>query len=132
MSLAMSKMQVKRLIKQAHTAGMKAGNAAAPTPMIVGTPTELFGNDIDPTKKTYYVSEGVCGFAWVNVKPANGKTAKELVAQDMARKDSYYGGVTVWVHQFNQSMVRKEAYARAFANVLETAGVRAYAQSRMD
>jgi hypothetical protein len=53
--------------------------------------------------------------------------AKALVAAGMARKDGYYGGVTVWISEYNQSMARKEAHARAFAAVLSAAGVRAYA-----
>ena len=78
------------------------------------------------------ILDGPCGFAWVNVKPANGQVAKALVAAGMARKNSYAGGVTVWVSEYNQSMARKEAHARAFANVLKNAGIAAYAGSRMD
>lgn len=36
------------------------------------------------------------------------------------------------VGQFNQSMEKKEKFARAFAKVLTDADVKAYAQSRMD
>ena len=129
--MTLSAKQVDRLIAEAHEAGMAAGNAAAPTPMVVGTPTTPLGSDIDYTKKTYYVADGVCGFAWVTVRPGNSKMAKTLVARGMANK-AYGGGVSVWVHQFNQSMQRKEAYAYAFADVLRNAGIRAYANSRMD
>ena len=27
------------------------------------------GDDIDYTKETYYVADGMCGFAWINIKP---------------------------------------------------------------
>ena len=27
------------------------------------------GDDIDYTKDTYYVADGMCGFAWINIKP---------------------------------------------------------------
>ena len=45
---------------------------------------------------------------------------------------SYYGGVDIWVGEFNQSMERKEACAAAMARVLNEAGIKAYSMSRMD
>ena len=116
----------------AHAKGIAAGNGCNPTPMVVGTPTTPLGNDIDYSKDTYYVSDGVCGFAWVNIKPARGKFVKYLKENDIGRKDSYYGGYTVWVSGFGQSLARKESYARAFAKHLDDIGLRAYAMSRMD
>ena len=117
---------------EAHALGIKAGNECSPTPMVVGTPTTPLGDDIDYSKDTYYVSDGVCGFAWVNIKPARGGFVKYLKEKDIGRKDSYYGGYTVWVSGFGQSLARKEAYARAFAKHLEQNGVTAIAMSRMD
>ena len=61
---------------EAHSAGMAAGNGCTPTPMVVGTPTTPLGNDIDYDKETYYVADGMCGFAWINIKPARGKFVK--------------------------------------------------------
>ena len=116
----------------AHAKGIAAGNGCTPTPMVVGTPTTPLGNDIDYSKDTHYVSDGVCGFAWVNIKPARGKFVKYLKDNNIGRKDSYYGGYTVWVRGFGQSLARKESYARAFADVLTTNGIKAYAMSRMD
>jgi hypothetical protein len=77
------------------------------------------------------IADGVCGFAWITVKPGNCGFAKYLVKKGAARR-AYGGGVSVWVSAFNQSMAKKEAYARAFAEVLANAGIRAYAESRMD
>jgi hypothetical protein len=75
----------------------------------------------------------VCGFAWVNIKPGNSAFANWLKMKKIARRDEYYGGVTVWVSDYNQSMERKMAYAGAFARTLEAAGLkRVYAMSRMD
>ena len=111
---------------------MAAGNGCTPTPMVVGTPTTPLGNDIDYSKDTYYVSDGVCGFAWVNIKPARGKFVKYLKDNDIGRKDSYYGGYTIWVSGFGQSLARKESYARAFANHLNKNGITAYSMSRID
>ena len=117
---------------EAHLAGMAAGNGCTPTPMVVGQPTTPLGNDIDYSKETYYDSDGICGFAWINIKPARGKFVKYLKDNDIGRKDSYYGGYTIWVSGFGQSLDRKSAYARAFAKVLNDNGLKAYAMSRMD
>ncbi len=117
----------------ADEAGMAAVRKLDVVPMVVGTAKDIFSNEIDRTKPVYVVPDGPCGFAWVNIKPGTSAFAKWLVKNQMARKDSYYGGVTVWVSQFNQSMQKKEAYAYAFAAVLDGKyGVRAYASSRMD
>ena len=43
--------------------------ACTPTPMMVGEPTTPLGNDIDYSKDTWLVNDGVCGFAWINIKP---------------------------------------------------------------
>ena len=117
---------------EAHSAGMSAGNKCKPTPIIVGTPTTPLGNDIDYEKETYYVADGMCGFAWINIKPARGKFVKYLKDNNIGRKDSYYGGWTIWVSEFGQSVTRKENYARAFAKVLGDNGITAYNMSRLD
>lgn len=111
----------KALIDGAIKEGEAAAAACVPTPM-----------GVTDGSTTWVVEGGPCGFAWINVKPAYSAVAKELVKRGLARKDSYYGGVTVWVGDYGQSMARKSAYARAFADVLKAAGVRAYAASRMD
>jgi len=120
------------IYSEAHSAGLAAGHGCTPTPMVVGQPTTPLGNDIDYEKDTYYVADGVCGFAWVNIKPARGKFVKFLKDNDIGRKDCYYGGYTVWVSEFGQSMSRKENYARAFTSVLRENGLTAYNMSRMD
>ena len=117
---------------EAHAAGMTAGNGCTPTPMVVGQPTTPLGDDIDYEKDTYYVSDGVCGFAWINIKPARGAFVKYLKENHIGRKDSYYGGYTIWVSGFGQSLTRKENYARAFTEVLRKNGLTAYSMSRMD
>lgn len=116
----------------AHANGMAAVKEMTPTPMIVGTPTTLLGNEIDYSKKTYCVADGVCGFAWVNVKPGTSAFAKWLKKKGYARKDLYYGGVTVWVGDFNQSYERKMAYASGFAATLTEAGINANSNGRLD
>lgn len=120
------------IIAAAEAAGMAAGNRCEPVPMIVGSPTSVLGSTIDPSKKTYFVEAGCCGFAWVNIKPGTSRIAKYLKSVGKARS-SYTGGVDVWVSEFGQSMARKEDYAGAYARVLRDNGVdRAYSMSRMD
>lgn len=120
------------LYKMADEAGRKAVEALQVSPMIV-TQRENPFDDTSALKKAWYVSDGVCGFAWVNIKPATSKFAKYLVSIGIARKDSYYGGICVWVRDYGQSMQKKEAYAHAFADVLRINGIeKVYASSRMD
>jgi hypothetical protein len=117
---------------EAWQAGVNAANKCNVVPMLVGTPTTLLGSDLDTSKPVEYVSEGVCGFAWVNVKPGTSAFAKWLVKNGMARSDSYYGGVCIWIGEYSQSMQRKEAHAYAMAEVFTKHGIRAYGASRMD
>jgi len=124
--------QFETLYVRAREAGLAAGNGSKPTPMVVGSPSTPFGSDIDHSKPTFFVEDGVCGFAWIQVKPGTSAFAKYLVKSGRARPDSYYGGVSIWVSDYNQSMQRKEAYAHAFAKVLVDAGIKAYSMSRMD
>jgi hypothetical protein len=120
------------LYLRAHQAGLAAGNAAEVVPMTVQQHANP-ADDASPVVQQWHVAGGVCGFAWVSVKPGNSSFAKWLVANGKGRTDHYAGGVTVWVGEFGQSMTRKEAYAYAFANTLQAAGItRAYANSRMD
>jgi hypothetical protein len=116
---------------RALAAGKAAGQAAVPTPMIVSEADGLSGSP-KPGGQSWYVSEGVCGFAWVTVKPGTSPFARWLKARGDASK-GWAGGVYYWVSDFGQSMVRKEAAAAAIAEVLrDELGVRAYAGSRMD
>jgi hypothetical protein len=78
---------------------------------------------------------GYCGFAWVDVyvDRTNSKQAKELIAAGL-KKDYKPKCLSVWNPggSSTQSMDIKEAGAHAFAEVLRTAGLRAYACSRAD
>ena len=49
--------------------------------------------DIDYNKETYYVADGMCGFAWINIKPARGKFVKFLKDNNIGRKDSFFSRV---------------------------------------
>ena len=117
---------------EAVQAGIAAGSTVEVTPMIVGQAKDLLSNEIDYTKKTYFVESGVCGFAYVHVKPATSRFARWLVKTEKARKDSYMGGVYINIWDYNQSLTRKEAHAQAMARKLAEYGIDAWASSRMD
>lgn len=123
-------MQVTELFQAAHNVGNLAVQAATIAPMIVQQRANPL-NDNSEVQRQWLVNDGVCGFASVIVKPANCKFAKYLKEQGLGRKH-YYGGMSMPVRDFNQSLQKKEAYAYAFVRVLEQNGVNAYVESRMD
>ena len=112
------------LVNKAHDAGMAALQECQPDPMVVtgGVP----GGE----RRSYYISEGACGFAWVEFagNTAFGRWAKKA---GVARPH-YPKGLYVWVSEGGQSIARKEAYAIAFAKVLNEAGISARPNSRLD
>lgn len=130
MTTTATKTDFAALYAEADAAGKAAAEAAVPTPIVVGSETSPFSGQIDYTQPTYFVSEGLCGFAWVSFKgnTAWGRWAKKA---GVARP-AYGGGLQVWVSGYGQSVTRKEAYAAAFAGVLQAAGITAYAGSRLD
>jgi hypothetical protein len=126
------------ICEKANAAGIAAVEKLNVVPMIVGQETSLFSNVIDRSKPTYYVADGVCGFAWVDVYPANkgntrdGKEERKLLERFGFRKNDYEKTYQLWISAYNQSMQKKETYARAFAEVLRSNGLKAYSGSRMD
>lgn len=116
---------------KAVKAGETAYAAAEPVPMVVGEAKSITSNEIDYAKPTYYVADGVCGFAWVDVFPARGGFVTWCKKHGHGRK-GYPSGYTFWVSTRCQSYERKMAYARAFAGVLADHGIRAYANGRLD
>jgi hypothetical protein len=116
---------------EANKAGFAAGEFSKPTPMIVSEHASPM-DDSSPVKKQWFVGEGACGFAWVNISPGNSPFANWLKKNKHASK-AYHGGVDIWISAHGQSVERKEAHARKMAEVLkEKLGVNAYAGSRLD
>lgn len=113
---------------KAREAGLAAGNASTPKPMVVHE-SDLAGR---PVGQSWYVSEGACGFAWVTIRPANSSFAKWLAKQGYAQKHYGQSGLCIWISDFNQSIDRKEKCADAMAAVFKDAGIEAYAGSRLD
>lgn len=112
--------EYQELWDKAKAAGVAAGEGSTPRPMIVS------GYEDDP------IMDGACGFAWVNVKPGTSAFAKWLKKKEYGRTDSYYGGVTIWISEHNQSVDRKSKHAAALASVLTEAGFNANPNSRLD
>jgi hypothetical protein len=107
-----------KIYAKAYQAGMEAGSNFSPTPMVVGHETSPLSGKLDTSRSVEVVNDGVCGFAWVNIKPANSAFANFLRRKGYGRNDSYYGGLTVWIHEFGQSYQRKVKFAGAFAEVI--------------
>lgn len=126
------------ICKKADVAGKAAVEKLKVTPMVMGSSAGLFSNEIDYSKPTYYVSDGVCGFAWCSVRPANkgntrlGKEERLVLEAAGFRKNDYEKTYQLWISDYNQSMQKKEAYADAYAKVLYENGINAYSGSRMD
>lgn len=123
-------MTYEELWTAAQAAATKAGTECRPRPMTVAQHV----NPFDRTSAVEYaetVLDGACGFAWVNIRPANGPFARWLKVKGVGRK-SYSGGWDVSIHAFDQSHERKAAAARAMATVLRDHGLKAYAYDRLD
>jgi hypothetical protein len=128
----------KAICDKANAAGVAAVEKLQVVPMIVGQETGFLSGKIDYSKPTYYVEDGVCGFAWVDVFPANkgntraGKEERQILENAGFSKNDYTKTHQMWISDYNQSMQKKETYARAFAEVLRTNGIKAHSRSRMD
>jgi hypothetical protein len=107
------------LWQDAYQAGLDAVDKLNVRPMVVS------GGG-----KSWYVPDGVCGFAWVTV-PGNSAFGKWGKAKGLFSK-AYPKGLWYWVGEFDQSMQKKEAFAAAVAAKLRDAGIDAYSNSRMD
>jgi len=114
----------------------KAGREAAANVMVkdylIQSVDILTGTPVNGSPQ--YVMNGVCGFAWLIIKPANSRFAKWLLASGFGRKSSYEGGVRVSISDFRygQCMERKQAHAGAMCQTLCAAGINCYSDSRMD
>lgn len=112
----------KALHDKAHAAGLAAAEAHKPIP---------FGPLTDGVK-VFMIEDGPCGFAWVVIRPGNCSYAIWAKKNVSLTDKHYYGGVSTWCPLGTQSMTTKEAYCRAYAAVLQEAGIKAHMGSRMD
>ena len=111
-----------KVMSEALAAGYRALEECQPKPMVVAGGGQ-----------SYYVSEGLCGFAWVEVYGVRGNTKLGKHMKTVGFDKSYgTSALQYWISHGGQSVARKEAFAEAMASVLENAGLRAYATSRLD
>ena len=99
--------------------GRLAGEACIPRPMIVS------GYENAP------ILDGVCGFAYITIRPATSAFARWLKSKGIGHR-AYYGGWEISVSDYGQSMNRKEAHAAAVADYLKASGIPADYYYRMD
>jgi len=123
------KVDYQAIYNEADQAGKEAAKAKTPTPMVVTNRTNPL-DDKSAVKQAWVVPGGVCGFAWIKFK-GNTAWAKWTKKQGLCG-EGYPSGRQIWVHDYSQSMELKEAYASAFAKVLQKHGIEAYSGSRMD
>ena len=126
------------LCEQADKAGREAVANTRVAPMMVGSALG-FSNEIDYSKPTEYVADGPCGFAWCSVYPEFkgntrlGKEERAVLEKCGFEKDwTNVRKYSFWINDFDQSVQKKEAYARAFAKVLSDNGISASSGSRLD
>lgn len=123
------KVDYQKIVDEAHKRGYEAATKHKPQPMIVvGHSNPL--DDNSAITDQYYVESGICGFAEIRFK-LNTAFGKWAVKNKIAQK-SCMGGGYIWVHDFGQSLERKEKYASEYAKVLQENGISAYSSSRMD
>lgn len=123
-------MDYEAIWNEAQAAGHAAGTACRPVPMTVAQ-HENGLDDRSPVVYAETVLDGVCGFAWVKIRPANCGMARWLKKQSLGHL-SHTGGWEVGVRGYDQSMQRKYAHARAAADVLKKYGIKASAYDRLD
>lgn len=129
----MTDQEMSALWKRAHEAGRAAAEASTPRPMIVSQHADSL-DDRSPVVQQWFVGDGACGFAWIHFYPATQPFVRWLRRQgrEGVGRKGYPGGWDVSIFEHNQSVERKLAHARAAAAVLKEAGVRCYAESRLD
>jgi hypothetical protein len=108
--------------QRAVTAGHEAALECTPKAMGVYDPV---------TGDGWLVHEGPCGFAEIRLSKGNTSFAR-WAKKNAGFKKHYYGGLYYWVSNYNQSMERKYAFAKAACDVLRASGVDCFPTSRMD
>ena len=127
----MNDSELSDLLDRADAAGNHAALGTTPQPMFVVEHSNPLDDNSPVIHRYPPVMDGVCGFAWVTIRPGNGRLARFI--KTTGRGSAAYGsGVSIWIGQFGQSYERKYAYARAFAGVLHEAGFDASADGRLD
>lgn len=126
------------LYTKALEAGRKAFEDARPTPMVVQQHSNMFDDSSEVTQQ-WVIDDGVCGFAWLLIRPGNSSFA-HWAKKNAGASKAYGGGLSIWspVGGTSQSLERKQAGVYAMADVLKEGlanldpKTTVYGQSRMD
>ncbi len=113
------------LFRKAYLAGVDAGEGCQPSEMVVRS------TDLNGKVTLHHIPEGPCGFAWIVIRPGNCAAAN-YAKKHLGASKHYYGGIQIWVGEYNQSYERKMAHADAYARVLKDAGIKASSGGRLD
>ena len=107
MSTSRRDVEFEGIFERAWKCGLAAGHTATPTAVCWA------GGDTQSSE----VSEGVCGYASVCIRPGTGTFARWLVRTGRGNRHCY-GGVEIPINEHGQSYDRKMAHASAVAQVL--------------
>lgn len=125
------------IFNKARIAATIAFRDCKPNPVIFGQAKDLFSNEMVPGTEEL-VMDGLCGFAWINIKPARGEFVKFLKRNNIGHP-GVYGGWTISAYNVgipgsSQSMERKEAGCKAFVAVIKEyfPDMRIWVESRLD
>lgn len=134
----------KNLWEAAYDAALAAGNGNKPVPMVVQEHQNMADDD-SPVVYQEVVPDGVCGFAWVQWLKKDkladefcklvrglGRTHESNLSHEPNMGKGYPAMWKLWVGEYNQSMSRKEAFAKAFCAKIQSAGINCSYSSRMD
>lgn len=107
------------VLSRASAEGNEAFRKAAPEPMTVTDGV-----------RSWHVEDGVCGSAWVRIA---GNTAfGRYCKRNGIARPAYGGGLSIYPSIPSQSLDRNTAWATAFADELQRAGIDAQPHSRID
>lgn len=108
---------------KALAAAAQAALDAVPAPMVVTQHANQL-DDSSPVKQAWYVSEGVCGFGWVQTYPGNSSFAV-WAKKNAGFTKAYHGGLQLWSRATDhegrqtQSYERNVAWARGYAETMK-------------
>jgi hypothetical protein len=118
------------VLRAARARGASAATAVTPVPMVVQEHANVM-DDSSPVAQSWFVADGVCGFAWVIINPGTSAFARWLIKHGHA-KPHYCGGVSIWISDYNQCHQKKVAHAAEMASYLRSVGISAHAGDRLD
>jgi len=121
-----------RVWNKACRLAREESDKCVPTPMTVVENQDPL-DDNSPLKKAWFVRSGVCGYAWLVVRPGNSSFAKWMRKNKDSRQ-AYHGGEHWSCPLRIQSMEIQIAYIHEFVRVLESElkDIKVYSMNRMD